>query len=98
ICTQHDFAVSRVQVEGDPSHRRKQSGWQQAKGHDMQWDDDAPSFEEAPASEADRDGKGIVALLVELRGTKSIPKLAARISEIPGVVSVQAGDASFLSE
>ncbi|HLJ70859.1 MAG TPA: MgtC/SapB family protein [Roseiarcus sp.] len=98
ICTQHDFAVSRVQVEGDPSPRRKQSGGQQAKGHDMQWDDEASSFEETPASEAGSDGNGIVTLLVELRGTKSIPKLAARISEIPGVVSVQAGDANFLSE
>ena len=35
----------------------------------------------------------IFTLLLEVRGTKSLPKLAARIAEIPGVVSVQAGDA-----
>jgi putative Mg2+ transporter-C (MgtC) family protein len=91
VCTQQDFAVSRVQVGGDDDRakRRKQSGPQQAKGHDKQWDDEGSSFEDA-ASEGT---KGIVTLLVEVRGIRSIAKLAARIAEISGVVSVQAGDA-----
>ena len=92
LCTQQDFAVSRVQVEGedDRAKRRKQSGPQQAKGHDKQWDDEGSSFEDA----ATQGTTGIVTLLVEVRGTKSIAKLAARIAEISGVVSVQAGDAN----
>ena len=35
---------------------------------------------------------GAVKPLIEIRGIKSITKLAARISDIPGVISVQAGD------
>jgi putative Mg2+ transporter-C (MgtC) family protein len=93
ICTEQDFAVSRVQVEGDQPRRRKSSGPQQNKGHDKQWDDEANSFEEV-LSDTEED-KAVVTLLIEVRGTKSIPKLAAKISEIPGVVSVQAGDANF---
>jgi hypothetical protein len=30
--------------------------------------------------------------MIEVRGTKFYPKLVARIADIPGVVSVQAGD------
>jgi hypothetical protein len=36
--------------------------------------------------------------LLEIRGTKSISKLAARLSEIDGVVSVHAGGDSSSSE
>jgi putative Mg2+ transporter-C (MgtC) family protein len=95
ICTQHDFAVSRVQVEGDQPRNRKQSGFQAAKGHEKGSDDEGPASEEVSA---EVDSKGVVTLLIEVRGIKSIPKLAARIAEIPGVVSVQAGDANFVSE
>ena len=100
ICTQHDFAVSRVQVEGegDSPRRRKGSGSQHAKGHDKQWDDEASSFEDSSSGDAFKDPKQIVMLLIEIRGTKSVAKLAAKIAELSGVVSVQAGDANFVSE
>jgi hypothetical protein len=39
--------------------------------------------------------KGVVTVLIELRGVKSTAKLAARLSEIDGVVSVRAGDANL---
>jgi putative Mg2+ transporter-C (MgtC) family protein len=97
ICTQHDFVVSRVQVEGEQSRLRKQSGFQAAKGHEKGSDDEGSGSEDG-SSEAATPSKGIVTLLIEVRGTKSIPKLAARLSEIPGVVSVQAGDANLTSE
>ena len=38
--------------------------------------------------------EGLDAVALEVQGTKSITKLAARISEIAGVVSVKAGDAA----
>jgi hypothetical protein len=75
ICTQHDFAVSRVQVEGDQKRPRKQSGFQAAKGHDKGSDDEGPASEE---DSVEADSKGVVTLLIEVRGIKSIPKLAAR--------------------
>jgi putative Mg2+ transporter-C (MgtC) family protein len=94
ICTQHDFVVSRVRVEsdGDRPRRGTQSGPQQAKGHDEQWDDESGGFEEASSNEETFDASNVVTLLMEVRGTRSIAKLAARIADIPGVVSVQAGD------
>jgi putative Mg2+ transporter-C (MgtC) family protein len=95
LCTQHDFVVTRVNVpgEGDLTHHSKQSGSQQAKGHGKGWDDETVPVEQASAEAAASETSGVVTLLLEVRGTKSLPKLAARIAEIPGVVSVQAGDA-----
>lgn len=36
--------------------------------------------------------QGIVTLIIEVRGAKSVPKLATRLSEIRGVTSVRIGD------
>jgi putative Mg2+ transporter-C (MgtC) family protein len=96
LCTQHDFAVTRVNVEGEGDLIRhgKQSGSQQARGHGKQWDDETMPIEEVALDDAPSGGGSVVTLLMEVRGTRSIPKLAARIAEIPGVVSVQAGDAA----
>jgi putative Mg2+ transporter-C (MgtC) family protein len=97
LCTQHDFAVTRLVVEGDGDQPpvKPQSGSQQAKGHGKQWDDEAPGFSDDDSSAGGLLGAGsVVKLLVEVRGTKSIPKLAARIADIPGVISVQTGDAA----
>jgi len=94
ICTHGDFAVTGLLVEGegDQGHLMAQSGTQQAKGHAKQRDDEAsgsePHFPAAGTMGAGR----IVKLMVEVRGSKSIPKLAARIADIPGVLSVQTGD------
>ena len=42
--------------------------------------------------------QGLNAVALEVQGTKSITKLAARIAEIDGVVSVKAGDAAVSSD
>lgn len=42
--------------------------------------------------------KGIVTLRVEVRGARSVARLAARLSEIDGVTSVHAGDANLASD
>jgi putative Mg2+ transporter-C (MgtC) family protein len=91
ICTRHDLAVTRLLVEGggDAPRSAKPSGSQSAKGHDKQWDDEADSAAGGLL------GTGtVVRVLIEVRGTKSSPKLAARIAHIPGVISVQTGDGS----
>jgi putative Mg2+ transporter-C (MgtC) family protein len=97
ICTQHDFSVSRVQVEGDQRRGGSQSGAQQAKGHDKQSGDEGPPSEDV-GSESGAAPQGIVTLQIEVRGTKSIAKLAARLSEIDGVAAVHAGDANFTTD
>jgi putative Mg2+ transporter-C (MgtC) family protein len=96
ICTQNDFAVTRVNVEreSDQQLRRQQSGPQQAKGLGKEWDDEGPSLEEASWADEPSDAGSVVSLLMDVRGTKSIPKLAARLAEIPGVITVQAGEAT----
>jgi putative Mg2+ transporter-C (MgtC) family protein len=89
VCTQNDFVVNRVQVEGGG----EQSGFHSAKGHGKDPEDTGPAPEEsAPAA------KGVVTLLLEVRGVKSATKLITRLSEINGVVAVQTLEANSASE
>jgi putative Mg2+ transporter-C (MgtC) family protein len=100
LATQHDFAVTRllVQSEGDQSSAPTRSGAQQAKGHDKQWDDEGAARSSDTSAVAAPIVESVVKLLIEVQGTKSIPKLAARIADIRGVVSVQSGDSNSVSE
>jgi putative Mg2+ transporter-C (MgtC) family protein len=84
-CTGSEFAVSRVQVERDPTH-------EVGSAHVPDQDDLGP--EEAVGGNWTPQ-KGIVTLRVEVRGAKSVARLAERLSEIPGVTSVQVGDGNL---
>lgn len=88
VCTQHEFAVNRVRVGGE--QLREGAGFQAAKGSGKQFDDVAA----APSLEGDepRAPKGVISLFLEVSGARPISKLVARLSEIDGVVAVQAGD------
>ena len=66
-CTQHNFAVSRLQVERAPL---------------------------AAGGQTDR----IVTVVLEVQGTGSVSKLAAKLAGIAGVVSVNAGDVNVPSD
>jgi putative Mg2+ transporter-C (MgtC) family protein len=94
-CTQQEFSVNRLQVE-EPKKSRERSGFQDEKGHGKGADDEASGNGLTAAAEPPP--KGIVTLLLEIRGAKSLNKLAARLSEIDGVVAVQVGDASSTPE
>jgi putative Mg2+ transporter-C (MgtC) family protein len=74
ICTQQDFAVSRVRVGRQSS----------------------PDPLEAVAGETAP--KRVVTVALEVQGTRSVAKLAAKLAEINGVVSVNAGDANVPSD
>lgn len=89
-CTAQEFSVSRVQVERAPSRGQDQSGGQAGKGRGTGWEDHPMEIEESPMSDLPR--QGIVTLMLEVRGAKSVPKLAGRLSEIEGVTSVRLGD------
>jgi hypothetical protein len=69
--------VSRIQIERQPSAGQG-------------WEDHSREVEEAPLGDLPR--QGIVTLKIEVRGAKSVSKLAARLSEIEGVTSVRIGD------
>jgi putative Mg2+ transporter-C (MgtC) family protein len=88
VCTQQEFSVSRFQVERQPAHLADES---RAVDRDHYVEQD-----EARASGAQR--TGIVTLQVEIRGARSVAKLAGRLSEIEGVTSVLAGDANIPSD
>jgi putative Mg2+ transporter-C (MgtC) family protein len=93
VCTQHDFVVTRVQVEGDKSPSQDQSGFQTAKGHNRSSEDDEAASDDGSSPAVGAPPKGIVTLALEVQGVKSLGKLVARLSEIDGVVAVRAGDA-----
>ena len=82
VCTQQNLAVTRLRVATDGSDPRR-SGFQGGKAHGK----GEETTESAPPAD-----KGVVTLLLELRGVKSLGKLVARLSEIDGVVDVQGAD------
>jgi putative Mg2+ transporter-C (MgtC) family protein len=65
--TQHNFSVSRLQVEREPAN---------------------------PQDGADR----TVTVALEVQGTGSVSKLAAKLADIDGMVSVQAGDVNEVTD
>jgi putative Mg2+ transporter-C (MgtC) family protein len=93
VCTQHDFSIVRLQVEGD----KAQSGFQSAKGHGKDAEEEGASSDE-PATAGETPRKGVVTVSLEIRGLKSLNKLMARLSEIDGVVEVHAGEGSAEAE
>ena len=68
-CTQHNFAVSRLQVEKE---------------------DPPDAIEDA--------AKRTVTVALEVQGTGSVSKLASRLADIDGVVSVNAGDVNVVTD
>ena len=86
VCTQHDFAVSRMRVEREhppdnPTGLINEGGAQSA------------SAETGQAL-----SKRIATVVLEVQGVRSVSKLAARLADVPGVVSVHAGDANVPSD
>jgi putative Mg2+ transporter-C (MgtC) family protein len=82
VCTQHDFAVSRLRVErehppGDSSDLMNERGTAEKRV--------APT-------------QPIATVVLEVQGVRSVSKLAARLAGVPGVVSVHAGDANVPSD
>ena len=88
-CTGSEFAVSRVQVERDPA---QEVGAARGLGQDIS------SPEEAVGGDWIPPAKGIVTLWVEVRGAKSVARLAERLAEIDGVTSVQIGDGNLVTD
>jgi putative Mg2+ transporter-C (MgtC) family protein len=93
VCTHQEFSVSRVQVEREALGGKGQSGAQAGKGLGTGWEDHPAEADEAPS-----DDPGVVTLLIEVRGARSVARLAARLSEIAGVISVRVGDADLTSD
>ena len=78
--------MSRVEVERDPSHEIDSAR------------EDILSPENAIGDNWAPRPKGVVTLRVEVRGAKSVARLAERLSEIDGVTGVRTTDANLTSD
>jgi putative Mg2+ transporter-C (MgtC) family protein len=96
-CTQHDFAVSRLRVERERSIDNLQAG----RSVDVEELGKSPSDAQStgdsdqPPTSAPRK---IVTVALEIQGTRSVAKLAAKLADIAGVVAVNAGDVNIPSD
>ena len=99
-CTQHHFAVSRLQVErlskpGGAHHTAHLDG----AAEPMSADDLAlvhstdPEKKPVPGTP-----ERVVTVLLEIQGIGSVSRLAAKLASIDGVVSVNAGDVNVLTD
>ena len=86
-----------MQSANGQSSSAGQSGSQQSKGHGKGWDEESASLE-GEKSDFQSGSESLAKVLIEVSGTKSIPKLVARIADIRGVVSVHSGDPNSSSD
>ncbi len=82
-CTQHDFSVSRVRVE-------RQSPSLNPTNQDTV--DNGVTDGGGEKAEREHAERRIVTVALEIRGARSVAKLASKLAEIAGVVAVNAGD------
>jgi putative Mg2+ transporter-C (MgtC) family protein len=98
VCTHHDFAVSRMRVERESPPLDSVMA-------------EAPVDEIAGIEATDEEGrehvigttsrsleKRIVTVILEVQGARPIAKLVSKLADIPGVVSVSAGDVNVASD
>ncbi len=92
-CTKHDFSVTHLQVERASAAARGPAGHlTDLAGAGL--DESRP-----PPMSADQSAsRPVVTVLLEVVGTGSISKLAARLADIDGVASVRAGDVNEHTE
>jgi putative Mg2+ transporter-C (MgtC) family protein len=100
ICTQHEFSVSRVQV--DRSHSAP-GGHESNAGPDREVSlkaSSTPPLDDIPTNDppnTDKDARTVTVIL-ELRGTGLVSELVAMLANIPGVSGVNAGDVNVATE
>jgi putative Mg2+ transporter-C (MgtC) family protein len=93
-CTQSDFAISRVRVERPSSADPHENANSKGDGKMMGFEEPNEETGAETAAENKRPRR-VVTVSLEIQGTRSVAKLAARLGEIPGVVSVVAGDGNI---
>lgn len=99
-CTQHDFAVSRLRVEREHWSANRQDSDPPIDRRDFANDDDSQAPSRADSATRDHSAlpKKIVTVALEIQGIRSVAKLAAKLAEIDGVISINAGDVNIPSD
>jgi putative Mg2+ transporter-C (MgtC) family protein len=95
-CTQYEFAVSRLQVERSSAANSAHEITHLAAAPGPQSSNEraVPDGTQPGESTAER----IVTVLLDIQGIGSVTKLAAKLANINGVVSVNAGDANVVTD
>jgi putative Mg2+ transporter-C (MgtC) family protein len=88
-CTQQEFAVSQVKVE------REASAVGGREADDSLDAGDSADVGGAAGQTASSKSRRIVTVALEVQGTRSVARLAAKLADIPGVVRVNAGDSNI---
>jgi putative Mg2+ transporter-C (MgtC) family protein len=93
-CTQADFAISRTRIERPSSSDRNDRVNSTGHGKMMGFEDDSQPDEAVieSAGVGNKRPRRIVTVSMEIQGMRSVAKLAAKLGEIGGVVSVNVGD------
>jgi putative Mg2+ transporter-C (MgtC) family protein len=97
-CTKQDFSVSRMRVESPSSDQREQRN--STDDGKLKGFDDHASAEEVvveTVTQNTRSGRTVTVAL-EVQGAGSVAKLVGKLSEIAGVVSVNARDENIPSD
>jgi len=95
MCTQYDFSVTRLHVERSTPAARARKAERLTDLGQLGRDVSHPA--PAPAEHKSVPAR-IVTVALEIVGTDSISKLASKLADIEGVVSVKAGDVNVHSE
>jgi putative Mg2+ transporter-C (MgtC) family protein len=100
VCTQHDFAISRMQVEREPGPSAHAVASQTTAFDEVAGRDElhVEAGEEPGGTGPHAQARRIISVALEVQGTRSIAKLAAKLADIDGVVSVNAGDVNVVSD
>jgi hypothetical protein len=99
-CTQQNFSISRLRVEcstatGETSDDEPGAGHGKRAGYnEVEFSEESSAEKRADNGSARR----IVTVALEVQGARSIAKLVAKLAEIAGVVSVNAGDENVPSD
>lgn len=95
VCTDQDFAVSRLRVERtsrlDPEQTNQLTRLNETTEQDDLLNKDSENQPEIISEK-------VVTAVLEVTGVRSIAKLAAKVGSIKGVVAVNAGDVNVISE
>ena len=99
VCTQQGFAVSRLRVERtSPPAGAPDAEHFTGLGDLMDEGGPQAASKNLDATHGQARPQRIATVLLELLGAQSVSKLAAKLADIDGVVSVHAGDGNVLSD
>jgi putative Mg2+ transporter-C (MgtC) family protein len=93
VCTQSDFTISRMRVERSSASSSHEDANSTGHGKMMGFED-PQNGEDLGAEVSGSNGppRRIVTIALEVQGARSVAKLAAKLADIAGVVSVNARD------